>query len=212
MEQKQKPERIFLSLTGGVLFAAYSAYNIFIVARDSPRGLSPEGQLISVVVALLFGVFAAFLWTAGWKKKDFRFLLIRRVVFLVALAAVFALKLRMAGQVAAYFELSKPHTVLYGAAYLSTQAALAILFIYYAFILKKLPRYPRASVILPVLAAALFLIALILETILFFAYGIGQEANRVRTLVMRPVFYLGFICLSVYFLVPVLSAKRRTGR
>ena len=203
MQQKMKQRQWIEKLTG-LLFSAYSAYNVFVVVRDGKRGLSPEGILISIVVALIFAVFAGFLWTwqAGVKAKDMRFLMIRRTTFIIALLAVFALKLRMAGKVIAYLDFSKIHTVVYGAAYLMTQAALLLLIVYYVFILKMLPLYPKASVILPAIAMVLFLCSLILEAILFFAYGIGLEASPLRTIVSRPVFYLGFIGLCVYFLIP----------
>lgn len=201
MKQKPTLRRLNIKLTG-LLFAAYSAYNIFIVARDSGRGLSSEGKLISVVVALMFAVFAFFVWTAGWNTRDIRFLMIRRTAFIIALLAVFALKLRMAGKVVAYLDFSRLHTVLYVGAYAMTQAALLMLFVYYVFILKSLPFYPMASVLLPVFAMILFLCSLILETVLFFVYGIGLEASMLRTAVMRPVFYLGFVGLSAYFLFP----------
>ena len=173
---------------------------VFIAVRDGKRGLSSQGILISIVVALMFAVLAGFVWTAGVKMKDMRFQIARRTAFIIALLAVFALKLRMAGEVIAYLDFSKIYTVLYGGAYFMTQAALLLLIIYYVFILKNLPFYPRASVSLPTIAIILFLCSLILEAILFFVYGIGPEANTLRTLVMRPVFYLGFICLSLYFL------------
>ena len=186
----------------GILFSVYSAYNLLVAVRDGKRGLSSEGILISIVVALMFAVFTVFVNTIGVKTNDMRFLIARRIAFIIALLVVFALKLRMAVEVIAYLDFSKIHTVLYGGAYFLTQAALLLLIIFYVFILKALPFYPRASVILPTIAIILFLCSLVLEMILFFVYGIGLEANTLRTLVMRPVFYLGFICLSLYFLFP----------
>ena len=186
----------------GILFSVYSAYNLLVAVRDGKRGLSSEGILISIVVALMFAVFTVFVNTIGVKTNDMRFLIARRIAFIIALLVVFALKLRMAVEVIAYLDFSKIHTVLYGGAYFLTQAALLLLIIFYVFIIKALPFYPRASVILPTIAIILFLCSLVLEMILFFVYGIGLEANTLRTLVMRPVFYLGFICLSLYFLFP----------
>ncbi len=119
--------------------------------------------------------------------------------------AIFALKLRMAGRVFAYIDFSKTHTILYGGAYIFTQAALLIIIIYYIAILKNLPLYPRASVLLPLSAIVLLLSSLVLETILFFVYSIGLEPSPLRTAVIRPIFYFGFIGLSAYFLFPALK-------
>ena len=201
MKQKMTLRQLNVKLTG-ILFSVYSAYNLLVAVRDGKRGLSSEGILISIVVALMFAVFTVFVNTIGVKTNDMRFLIARRIAFIIALLVVFALKLRMAVEVIAYLDFSKIHTVLYGGAYFLTQAALLLLIIFYVFILKALPFYPRASVILPTIAIILFLFSLVLEVILFFVYGIGLEANTLRTLVMRPVFYLGFICLSLYFLFP----------
>lgn len=197
----QKLKKVIVTLTA-LLFASYSAYNIFIAVRDGKRGLSPQAILISVVVALLYAVFTGFMITVGNNTKDIRFLIGRRVAFIIALLAVFALKLRMVGQVLAYLDFNKLYTVLYGCAYLTTQIGLLLLLAYYIFILKRLPLYPRASVALPLIAAILFLCSLVIEAVLFFAYGIGLEANALRTIVMRPVFYFGLIGLSLYFLFP----------
>ena len=201
MKQKMTLRQLNVKLTG-ILFSVYSAYNLLVAVRDGKRGLSSEGILISIVVALMFAVFTVFVNTIGVKTNDMRFLIARRIAFIIALLVVFALKLRMAVEVIAYLDFSKIHTVLYGGAYFLTQAALLLLIIFYVFIIKALPFYPRASVILPTIAIILFLCSLVLEMILFFVYGICLEANTLRTLVMRPVFYLGFICLSLYFLFP----------
>ena len=201
MKQKITLRQLNVMLTG-LLFAAYSAYNVFVAIRDGMRGLSSEGIIISLVVALMFAVLAGFVWTSELKTDDIRILIVRRTAFIIALFTIFSLKLRMVGRVIAYLDFSQANTVLYGGAYIMTQAALLLLLIYYVFILKRLPLYPRASVIIPIIAIILFLCSLILEAILFFLYGIGLEANMLRSAVMRPVFYLGFICLSRYFLFP----------
>lgn len=189
-----------------LLFAAYTVYNVFIIYRGG-ASLPSQAILISAVVALMYFVFTAFAVTAGVKSKDIRFLIGRRVAFIVALLTVFALKLRMAGQVIAYLDFSKLYTVLNGCAYLVTQIGLLLLLIYYIFILKNLPFYPRAGVALPTAAAVLFLCGLALEAVLYFVYGIGLETSPLRTIVMRPVFYLGLIGLSLYFLFPPQTAK-----
>ena len=83
-----------------------------------------------------------------------------------------------------------------------TLAALLILFVYYAFILRNLPLHPKMSVILPVAVIIGFVGCVVCEALLFFGFGFGLEASPLRTLVIRPVFYLGFIGLCVYFLFP----------
>lgn len=197
MKQKLTPREFVIKLTG-ILFAVYSAYNVFIIIRDN-SGLTPQAILISAVVALMFGVLAAYALTFGLIVEPL-FLQIRRTIFIAALLIVFALKLRMVGAVAAYFDPSKIHTVLYCVAYGMTQTALLVLLVYYIFIRGVLLFFPKARVILPTFAAALFLCSLILEAILCFAYDIRLEASFMRTIVIRPVFYLAFIGLSVYFL------------
>ncbi len=191
--------RWFTIKLAGILFALYSAYNVFIIFRDG-KYFPVYGIAITALVALLFAVFAVFAWTSEF--KDIRFLNIRKAVFIVALLLVFALKLRMIGQTVAYIDFSRLNTLLYGGAYFMTLAALPVLFFYYAFIVKNLPFYPKASVILPLVALLLFAGSFVLEIILFCKYGVGLEASRLRTIVIRPIFYLGFISLSVYFLLP----------
>ncbi len=199
MEKKLTLKWLIIKLAG-VLFAAYSAYNVFIMIRDGKRGLPAEAIVISAFVALLFGVLAVFAWTSG--AKNIRFIMVRKAMFIISVLAVIALKLRMAASYISYIDLSQPQTVLYGSTYFLTLAAMLILVAYYAFILKDLMMYPVLSILLPAIAGALFLSCLVFEIILFFGFGIGVEANMIRTVVMRPVFYLGFILLSVYFLFP----------
>lgn len=208
MKQKMILRQLNVKLTG-FLFFVYSAYNVFIAISDGKRGIPPEGILISIVVALMFAVFAGFMltWSVGVKTKNMLFLSIRRTAFIIALLVVFFLKLRMAVKVIAYLDFSELHTVLYGVSYLMTQVGLLLLIIYYAFILKRVSFYPGAAVALPTIAIILFLCSLILEAILFFVYGIGVEDSMLRTAVIRPVFYLGFIGLSLYFLFPLKQAK-----
>ncbi len=199
MKEKLTPKWFVITLTG-VFFAAYAAYNIFIILRDLRRGLSLTAIFISAVVALLFSLLSGFALTSG--VKNMRFVVIRRMVLIVTLLVIFLLKLRMISAVIAYIDFTKTYTVLYSASYLATQAAMLILFVYYAYIIKSLLQYPKASFILPLSAALLFLCALVIDTILFFGFHVNLEANLIRTVVMRPVFYLGFIGLCVYFLFP----------
>lgn len=201
-------------LVTGLMFAAYSAYNIFIIIRGG-GSLSSEGILISAVVALLFAVFTAYVWTAGVKPKNARFRMIRRTAFIIALIGVFALKLRMFDRVLGYidfsglqtvfyygepFEFSMLITVIFGASYFIMLAAMLILIVYFIVIRKRPLMFPKASVVMPVTAMALFIVSLILDMILFLAYGVNLEANPRRTAVMRPVFYLGFIGMCAYCL------------
>lgn len=201
MKQKLTLRNIIGTITS-VLLAVYSAYNVFVVARDVKRGLSLTGIIISIIIAISFAVLAFFVQSAAMNTKDLRLLIVRRTAFIIALFLIFALKLRMAGKVIAYLDFSKLHTVLYGSAYLTTQFGLLLLLIYYIFILKMLPFFPRAAVAFPLAAMLLFFSSLVIEAVMFFVYGIGLEANLIRTVVMRPVFYLGLMGLSVYFLFP----------
>ena len=213
MEKKLTLKRLIIPATG-LLFAAYSAYNVFIVIRDG-GALSSEGILISIIVALLFAVLAAYVWTAKVKRKKGFFRMVRRTALIIALIAIFALKLRMVVRVVEYVDFSELQTVfvygepftfsmlqtlLYGAAYFMTLAAMLILIIYFIVIRKRPLMFPKASVALPVTAMVLFLVSLIMDMVLFLAYGVNLEASPLRTAVMRPVFYLGFIGLCAYCL------------
>lgn len=202
MKRFFKPRWLLAGVTG-FLFAVYSAYNIFLVFRDQDV-MPTEGVFISLAVALMFAVLAAFAWTAGLKGKKFaKFMTIRRVSYIIAMIVLSVFKLRLVGRVIEYFDHTKAYTVLYNAAYFLTLAAMLILLIHYAFVLRILPLHPKAAFRVPGLAAALFFCSLIFEAILFFAYGIGLEANSIRTMVIRPVFYLGFIGLSFHFMFPL---------
>ena len=77
-----------------------------------------------------------------------------------------------------------------------------IILLYYALIRKSLPVFPKTSVILLITSAAFLLISLVFEALLFFIYNVGLEGNAIRTLVSRPIFYFGFIGLSLSFLYP----------
>ena len=201
--------RWLLTVLTGCLFAAYSLYQVFVILRDAPRGLSPEGIVITSVVAVMFAILALYMWTAGVKgKKHILFMIIRRTSFIIALLVIIALKLRLVIRVNNYIDYTLFYTVLYGAAYFMMLLALMILFVYYAFILNRLPFFPRAGVILPRTAIILLLLSMIAEAILFFVYGIGLEANAIRSMVMQPVYYLGFIGLSLHFLYPVLISRK----
>lgn len=200
MKRKLTFRRFLITMTD-TMFAAYAVYNIFILIKDGKR-LSLEGKFISVVLALIFAVFAFFVWTAGVNQKSIRFMAVRRILFIVALVTVLLIKLRMIGSVIDYIDSSYPETVLYGLAYFTSLSAMLILNVYYLFILRDLPSFPKASVLLPVSAIILFAISLIVEFIVFFVFNIGIEESALRNIVMRPVFYLGFIGLSAFFLYP----------
>ena len=215
--------RILIILFSGFMFAAYSAYNVFIIIKDI-KELPVLGIIISVIVALMFAVLAVFSWTtvplsvisvstgdkfAGlYKMTDIRFLMIRSLAFNIAMLVIFLLKLRLVSQVIAFLDFTKLPTVLYAAAYLATLIALLLLFVYYAFIVKRLPLFPKAAFSLPLSALILFVCGLAVEAVLFFVFGIGIEESLLRTVIMRPVFYLGFIGLSAYFLIPSPLAKQ----
>ena len=204
MKQKLTPKWFIIKLTG-ILFAVYSVYNIFIIFKDR-SSLPREGIIISAIIAVLFALLAGFALTS--EVRDLRFLTIRITVFPVALLAVFLLKLRMVIRNIEFIDFTKPYTVLNGGAYFATLTALIILFIYYAFILRRINNYPKASVILPLTAMLLFVAGFVMEIILFFGFKIGIEANLLRTVVIRPVFYLSFIGLSAYFLFPAQPPKQ----
>ena len=198
MKEKLTPRWFIIKLTG-ILFAIYSAYNIFLIVRDG-SAMPPVGIFISALVSLLFALLAAFAWTS--EVKNVRFMMIRKTVMIIVLLTIFALKLRLVNRVMALLDFSKTQNVLYVAAYFLTLAALLILFVYYAFILRNLPLHPKMSVILPVAVIIGFVGCVVCEALLFFGVGFGLEASPLRTLVIRPVFYLGFIGLCVYFLFP----------
>lgn len=203
--------RWLLTILTGCLFAVYSAYNIFVLFRDIPRGLPTAGIVITAVVALMFAVLAMFMWTAGIKgKKHIMFMVVHRISFIIAMLVIIALKLRLVVRAINYIDHTKFYTLLYDAAYFMMLLALMILFVYFVFILNQLPFFPRAGVILPRTAIILLLLGMIGEMILLFAYGIGLEASLLRSAVMQPVFYLGFIGLSLHFLYPIEIAPKQT--
>lgn len=195
---KQKLRILPVILTG-LLFTACSAYNVFIIFIDYKK-LALEDMLALSFAALIFGVFAFFTFTS--EAKSFRFFLLRRLAFVFAFIALFLLQVRMFDKVVAVFDINKPDSLMYCGAYAATQAALLILAVYYGFIRQNLPLRSMASVILPLTALLLFLFSFVMEGLLYFMYNIGLEANDLRTLVIRPVFYMAFILLSVYFLIP----------
>ena len=199
MKQKLTLRGFIIMLTG-VLFAAYAAYYAFVIIRDIQRSLAPEKIAIYAILVLLFGLLAGFAWTS--EVKSFRFLEARKTVMIIVLLAVIALKLRLIGKIIAALEDSSPQSLLYCGSYFSTLAALLLLFVFYAFILRRLEFHPRAAVILPSATLILFIAGLVFEAILFFGFGIGLEANSLRTMVSRSIFYLSFIGLSAYFLLP----------
>lgn len=204
MEQKLAAKRLIIRLSG-ILFVIYAAYNIFVIIRGGGR-LSQEGRLISALVASMFILLAFFAFTS--ESKNAKFLIARNTLFIIVLLVIFVLKMRMIGQVIDYIDFSKTETLVYGAAYFMTQLALLFLFIHYAFTLRTLPRFYKAPLVLPILALILLICSFILEAILYFVYGTGLEANQLRTAVSRPVFYLGFIGISIYSLFPLQKFSR----
>ena len=60
MKQKLTPRWLVIKLAG-ILFAAYSAYNIFILYRNGST-LPEQGVFITALVAALFGLLAVFAW------------------------------------------------------------------------------------------------------------------------------------------------------
>ena len=189
---------MLIKLTG-LLFAAYSAFYVFVVIRDTKIYNTYE-KVICALVVLLFAVLAGFAFTS--EAKNMKFLTIRRVVMLVDLVTAFVIKLFVAGRVFATLDITKLETIFYVGAYLFTQLALLIILLYYALIRKSLPVFPKASVILLITSAAFLLISLVFEALLFFIYNVGLEGNAIRTLVSRPILYFGFIGLSLSFLYP----------
>lgn len=207
MKQKLTPRLVIIKLTG-ILFAAYAAFIMFLIVRDG-RMLPVKGIVIYALVALLFCALAGFCWTS--EVKNIRFLIVRRIVFIIDLLAILFLKLRLVPGVIATLDYKNPQTLLYGGVHFLTLGALIILIVYFVLVLKNLPRHLIASVILPLLTIALLLGGLVLEIILFCKYGIGLEGNTLRTVTSRPVFYLSFIGLSVYFLFPPQMPKQPDG-
>ena len=198
MKKKLTPGQVIIRITGG-LFTLYALFYIFVIIRDS-SSLSQVGKLISTIVIILFSILAIFAWTS--EVKDPRFIKVRIWVYVFTLLALIVLKFRLIGRVINYFDYREIQSVLYGGAYFLTLIAMIELFVFYAFTLRKLQFNERAPSFLPVSAIVLFLLSLAMEAILFFVYGVCIEANALRTLVSRPIFYLGFIGLSLYFLFP----------
>ena len=201
MEEKQRL-RLFIVRLTALLFAEYSLFYIFVIFRDFNRAELQE-LLVEAFVSLLFALLSAFAWTS--EVSDLKFIRVRRIVFIVALLAAVLLKLRLTGRVIAFLDFTGENRLLfalYGAAFFMSLAAMIIIFIYYTFIRRNMPLYPKVSKILPLTAMILFLLSFAAEGALFFVYRIGLEANTLRTVVSRPLFYLGFIGLSAYFLYP----------
>lgn len=191
------PKWFIITLTG-ILFAVFSAYNVYIFFTG--RGtLTREAMLITALVALLFALLALFAWTSEF-NKNVRFIFIRKTVFIMVLFTVFALKMRLVLRVIGYIDFSRLNTVLYGCSYFLTQIALLLLLIYYALVVKDLPKHRKSAFVLPLSAMILFLLSLAADIILFFGLGINLEASPMRTMIFRPVFYLSFAGLSAYFM------------
>ncbi len=199
MKQNPAPGRWVAKLTG-LLFVIYAVYNIYTVARGS-ASMPPEGILITVIVALVFAAFTFCMWTSGINTKNIRFLVARRAIFITGLVILFLLKLRIVAKVYNYLDFSEVKTVLYALTYAFNLAAFLIMIIYYAFVLKNLPLYPRASAVLPIIAMVLFICCLVMEAIMFFVFRMLIEPSPLRTVIIRPVFNLGFVGACVYFLL-----------
>ena len=194
------PRWLIIKLSG-LLFAAYSAYNIYVIVRGGSE-LSLMGIVISAIVAFAFALLFFFAWTAGAAtQKKPRFLIFRRNSFIFALLVILLLKIRIIKEVLIFLDYSVFYTILYFIAYASTVAALTILIAYFTFVVKDLPAYPRASFALPLCALILFTVGLAVEAVLYFVFNIGLEMTVLRTLVSRPLFYLGFITLCVHFMI-----------
>ena len=201
MKKKQRLRLFIIRLTA-IMFAAYSAFYIFVLIRDLKQA-SLQELLIEALVSLLFALLSAFAWTS--EVSNLKFIRVRRIVFIIALLAVVLLKLRLTGRVIAFLDFTGDYPflfALYGAAFFMTLMALIILLVYYTFIRRNMPLYPKLSVILPISAMILFILSFAAEILLFAIYRFGVEDSMIRTLFSRPVFYLGFIGLSAYFLYP----------
>lgn len=201
MKKKQRL-RLFIARLTAIMFAAYSAFYIFVLIRDLKQA-SLQELLIEALVSLLFALLSAFAWSS--EVSNLKFIRVRRIVFIIALLAVVLLKLRLTGSVIAFLDFTGEYAflfALYGAAFFMSQMALIILLVYYTFIRRNMPLYPKLSVILPISAMILFILSFAAEILLFAIYRFGVEDSMIRTLFSRPVFYLGFIGLSAYFLYP----------
>ena len=93
-------------------------------------------------------------------------------------------------------------TVIYGVSYLLTLLGILDLTIYYIIIRKRNPFKRWVTVVFMVIAMVFFVAGLVLEGILLFKYNIGMEPNKLCTLITRPIFYMSFVGLCVYFLFP----------
>lgn len=214
MKKKLTPKWFVIMLTG-LLFSAYAAYNVFILIRDVPRGLSSVGILISALVAAMFFLLAGYALTfaVNVKKKRILFVVVRRAMLIIALFVLFALKLRMIDRVIAYLQPPDLYsgvefnTVLYGVSYFLTLTAMLILLVYCLFIRRRYLLFPKAFVRMPAITLILFLCSFVMDMILLYGYGIPLEASMLRTAVMRPIFYLGFIGLCVYYLLPMFPVS-----
>lgn len=189
---------IFLT---GILFAVYSIFNIYIIINDSDE-IGTGGTLITAAVAFIYAIFAFFAFSAGATVNDIRFYIGRRIIFILALLAAFGIKLRLIRSIITAITFSDMSTVLYGASFILTQFGMLFLIIYYVFIARTMEKNATPPVALQMLALVFFALGLICEMILLFAYGIGLEGTPLRTMIFRPVFYLGFIGLAVYFMLP----------
>ena len=201
MKKKQRLRLFIIRLTA-IMFAAYSAFYIFVLVRDLKQA-SLQELLIEALVSLLFALLSAFAWTS--EVSNLKFIRVRRIVFIIALLGVVLLKLRLTGSVIAFLDFTGEYAflfALYGAAFFMSLMALIILLVYYTFIRRNMPLYPKLSVVLPISAMILFILSFAAEILLFAIYRFGVEDSMIRTLFSRPVFYLGFIGLSAYFLYP----------
>ena len=116
MKKKQRLRLFIIRLTA-IMFAAYSAFYIFVLIRDLKQA-SLQELLIEALVSLLFALLSAFAWTS--EVSDLKFIRVRRIVFIIALLAVVLLKLRLTGSVIAFLDFTGENRLLfalYGAAF-----------------------------------------------------------------------------------------------
>lgn len=200
MKRFLTPRGLIIFLTG-IMFAVYAVYNLYIMGKDSDT-IGTGGMIITGLVTIIYAVFAFFAFSAGVIVNDIRFYVVRRIAFIIALVAAFGIKLRLIADIVSMITFSQKYTVLYGGSFLMTQVAMLFLIVYYVFVAKRMDKNVKPPVTLQIIALVFFILSYICEMVLFFVYGIGLEGDSLRTMIFRPVFYLGFIGLSVYFMLP----------
>jgi len=204
MKEKISLRWFFIKLAG-VFFAVYSVYCVFIIFNGISKDLTTEGVVTNVLYAVFYAVFSFFAFTS--EVKDIRFLTVRRIIFIAALLAELLLRLRSFRFVIYIINFSNPLTVLLGATYIMPIVGMLIILANFAFLSKNLLQHPKSSVLLPLSAMLLFLCSVVLEMIQLFKYSSGSNGITLRSIIITPVFYLGWICLSVYFMYPPKSIE-----